>query len=297
MGVKKSISKACEKASGLPVIGGIFKPKPKIAIVRLSGVIADSSMKRGALSYSKFSGILERAFDLHKLQAVALAINSPGGSPAQSALIGQTIRRLAEEKKVPVYAFVEDVAASGGYWLACAADEIYAQDSSIVGSIGVISASFGFKNVIEKYGIERRVHTSGKDKGFLDPFQSEKPGDVKRLKEIQTDVHDQFKDWVRERRGEKLKGADKDIFEGQFWTAGPALDHGLIDGTDELHNFCKGKFGKTIKFVTFGPEKSFLAGLLGGGNASLTHMNGSRSVAQDIADIIEDRSVWARYGL
>lgn len=298
MGFKKSISTGLTYLGEVPVIGGIFKPKEKVAIIRFSGVIADQGMRRNSISHERYLGLIEDAFELHKLQAVALAINCPGGSPAQSALIGNSIRRLAEEKNIPVLAFTEDVAASGGYWLACAADEIYAQESSIVGSIGVISASFGFQDLIARYGIERRVHTSGKNKGFLDPFQEEKPEDVKRLKGLQQDIHDIFKDWVRSRRGEKLNADEKTIFEGQFWTAATALSYGIIDGVGDLRSVCKERYGKEIKFVDLSPDRGFFASLFSSklSNSGLLQQGGA-SLAQDMIDTAEERAIWGRYGL
>ena len=184
-----------------------FRRGPVVPVVRLSGVIASGGLlgSRG-LSIESVAPLLKRAFDMRGAKAVALAINSPGGSPVQSALIGQRIRLLAAEKNLPVIAFVEDVAASGGYWLACAADEIIVDPSSIVGSIGVISAGFGFQDLIARIGVERRVHTSGERKAMLDPFRPEKPEDVERLHRLQAEIHDGFKDWVRERRAGKLKG-------------------------------------------------------------------------------------------
>lgn len=293
MSVKTAVCKTCDAVGNIPVIGGIFKPKPKVAILRMSGVIADAGMKRGGISHHRFQSFIEEAFDVFDLKAVALVINSPGGSPAQSQLIGDHIRRLADEKDVPVYAFIEDVAASGGYWLACAADEIYGVSSSIAGSIGVISSSFGFQDLIEKHGIERRVHTAGKDKSFLDPFTEEKPADVKRLKGLQADLHEIFKAWVRERRGDRLKGADKDVFEGQFWTADKAIELGILDGIGEVRSFAKEKFGEDIKFAEFGPEKRLLASLLGADvKASL-----KSSLAEDIAEAVETKAAWGRYGI
>ncbi len=289
MTIKTKICEACSLIGDVPVIGGIFKPKPKVAIIRLSGVIADAGMKRGGISHAKYRSSIEDAFDVFDLRAVMLVINSPGGSPAQSQLIGNQIRALADEKEIPVYAFIEDVAASGGYWLACAADEIYGTQTSIAGSIGVISASFGFQDLIAKHGVERRVHTSGKDKGFLDPFLEEKPGDVKRLKDLQSDLHEIFKDWVRERRGGRLKGADKNVFEGQFWAADKAIELGVIDGIGEARSFAKEKFGEDIRFAEFGPERGLVASLIGtDAKATLPH---------EILELVEDRSVWGRYGL
>jgi len=289
MGVKTKICKTCDKFKNVPIIGGILKPKPKVAVIRLSGVIADAGMKRGGLSFHKYRPLIEDAFDLFDLKAVALVINSPGGSPAQSQLIGDHIRRLAEEKDVPVYAFIEDVAASGGYWLACAADEIYGVSSSIAGSIGVISTGFGFQELINKHGVQRRVHTAGKDKSFLDPFLHEKPEDVLRLKDLQKDMHEIFKDWVRERRAEKLSAKEKDIFEGQFWTADKAIELGIIDGLGEVRSFAREKFGDEIRFKEFIPDKKLMPSLLGFGAKA--------SIPDDIAEVIETKAAWGRFGV
>lgn len=295
MGVKKNIQKTFACFGHLPIVGTLFTSKDKIAIVRLSGVISDQGVKRKGISHNKFEKIFERAFDVHNLKALALIINSPGGSPAQSSLIGHQIRTLSEEKKVPVFAFVEDVAASGGYWLACAADEIYAQESSIVGSIGVISTSFGLKALIEKHGIERRVHSAGKEKSFLDPFLEEKPADIKKLKTIQKDIHNLFVSWVKKRRGDRIKGADKDLFEGQFWTAKHALDLGMIDGCADLKPWCKDKFGKDVKFIAFGQEKGLVGNILSGESkfSDLT----ANTMPEEFLDTIESRSIWGRFGL
>src|SRR5262249_3637182 len=203
---------------------------PVVPVVRLSGVIAASGLlgNRG-LSIESAAPLLRRAFDMRGAKAVALEINSPGGSPVQSALIGQRIRLLAEEKGLKVIAFVEDVAASGGYWLACAADEIIVDPHSIVGSIGVISAGFGFHDLIGRIGIERRLHTSGERKSMLDPFRPEKPEDVERLSSLQAEIHDGFKDWVRERRSGKLRADDATLFSGEFWDGRRGLELGLVD--------------------------------------------------------------------
>jgi len=263
MKISKIWGKCCDALADVPVIGGILKPRPKVAVIRLSGIIAESAPRRQSISFDKLAPLIESAFEVYNLKAVALVINSPGGSPAQSQLIGDHIRQFAKEKDIPVLAFVEDVAASGGYWLACAADEIYATAVSIVGSIGVISASFGFQDLIERYGVERRVHASGKDKGFLDPFQSEKPSDVKRLKAIQKDIHDAFITWVKNRRGDKLNGEDKDLFEGQFWASPAAMSKGIIDDQGDLRSVCREKFGEEVKFKDFSPDKSLLSNRLG----------------------------------
>lgn len=280
----RNLGKALQQ---IPVIGLIFTPKPKIAVLRLSGVITDTSSRKATISYAKYEKIIEDAFETPKLEAVALVINSPGGSPAQSELVANHIRSLAEKHEKPIYAFVEDVAASGGYWIACAADKIYTAQTSIVGSIGVISASFGMQDLIEKYGIERRVHTSGKDKSFLDPFTPEKQADVKRLKSIQADLHKLFIDWVKSRRGKALTADDKDVFEGQFWTAAKAKSHGIIDGTGTMKTVCREKHGDDIKFIEFGPKKSWISSLF----------SSDLSLSRDALSTIEERSIWARYGL
>ena len=289
MSVKTKVCEICDTLAGIPIIGGLLKPKPRVSVLRLSGVIADTGPGRGGISHNRYAKFIDEAFDEFDLQAVLLIINSPGGSPAQSALIGDHIRRLSEEKDVPVYAFVEDVAASGGYWLACAADEIYANETSIIGSIGVISSSFGFQDLIEKYGVERRVHTSGKNKSFMDPFKSEKPADVKRLKDIQWELHETFIGWVSDRRAEKLKGEDAKLFDGSFWTAKKALELGLIDGFSEAKRFATAKFGEDIKFVELGPEKKFVPALLGSKLKT--------SLAEDAINTLEEKAIWARYGL
>lgn len=292
MSIKKAVCKSCDVLGHIPVIGGIFKPKPRVAVIRLAGVLTDSGSRRATINHKSFEKIITDAFGEFDLKAVLLVINCPGGAPAQCALIGDQIRKLAEEKDVPVYAFVEDVAASGGYWLACAANEIYATRASIVGSIGVISASFGFHELMSKYGVERRVHSSGKQKSFLDPFMEEKPGDVKRLKALQSDMHTIFIDWVKERRGNTLTGKDSELFEGQFWLAPEAVEKGLIDGLGEARSFAKDKFGEDIKIVEFGPDKKLIPSLIGA-DAKL----GTSSLAEDAIDTIEAKSVWGRYGL
>lgn len=290
MSLKNKLQKRLSTLSRLPVIGELFEPRPKVAVLRLSGVIAESTRKQ-TLSHHKLSPLIEEAFETHNAKAVALVINSPGGSPAQSALIARHIRKLSDDKDLPVMAFVEDVAASGGYWLACAADEIYAQDVSIIGSIGVISASFGFQELIARYGVERRVHTSGGQKSFLDPFLPEKPADIKRLKDIQKDLHQIFIDWVETRRADKLNGTKKDLFEGQFWTAGDAKDKGLIDAVGDLRSVAREKFGEDVKFVELAPSRGLLAGLLGG------DIRNAFPGADDLIESAEHRAIWARFGL
>src|SRR5687768_17716353 len=212
-------------AARLPRVMDRGERPPVVAAVRLHGVITPQSspVARNTINLQNMESAINRAFDNERLIAVALLINSPGGAPTQSALIAERIRELATKKHVPVLAFCEDVAASGGYWLACAGDEIYAHGTSIVGSIGVVSAGFGLNGLIERYGVERRVHTAGEAKVRLDPFSPEKPEDVEWLKGLQAQLHEQFADWVKQRRGAKLKATDDELFNGEVWTGAKAV--------------------------------------------------------------------------
>lgn len=257
-----------------------LKSKPRVAVVRLSGVISSSG--RGTLNEANIGPVLERAFRRGKPVAVALLINSPGGSPVQSALIGSRIRSLSEELQIPVYAFVEDVAASGGYWLASAADEIWADSASIVGSIGVISSGFGLAGFIEKHGIERRVYTAGKSKSTNDPFAAEKPADVKRLKGLLDQMHGVFKNQITSRRGDKL--ADKDLFTGEYWIGDTALELGLIDGIGHMMPKMREQYGDKVVFVPYGQKKSFFRRF-------------GLQIIDDTVAQIEERTEFARYGL
>ncbi len=263
---------------------------PAVPVVRLSGIIAaGGALGVRGLSIESVAPLLARAFAQHGAKAVALAINSPGGSAVQSALIAQRIRLLAAEKKMPVIAFVEDAAASGGYWLACAADEIIADPASIVGSIGVISASFGFQDLIGRFGIERRVHTAGERKSMLDPFRSERPEDVERLKRLQAEIHDGFKDWVRQRRGSKLQGDEAMLFSGEFWTARRGLELGLVDGLGELRAVLQARYGAKVYLPVIAPRRPWLARF--GLGSSLERL-GSETLAA-----LEERLHWQRLGL
>ena len=258
-----------------------LKSDPVVAVLRLQGVIASGT--RGSLSDQVLAPVIEKAFARGKPQAVALQINSPGGSPVQSSLIGARIRRLAEEKEIPVFAFVEDVAASGGYWLASAADEIYADESSIVGSIGVISAGFGLHELIGRYGVERRVYTAGKSKSMLDPFRPEKPEDIERLKGILEDLHQNFIGHVKARRGDKLP-EDADLFTGEVWLARKAESLGLIDGVGHLKPLMKERFGDKVKFRAYGLRKPFWSRF------------GSK-IVEDALGSVEERAAYAQFGL
>ena len=258
-----------------------LKSDPTVAVLRLSGVIAAGS--RGSLNDQALAPLLERAFRKGKPAAVALVINSPGGSPVQSSLIGGRIRRLADDKKVPVFAFVEDVAASGGYWLASAADEIWADESSIVGSIGVISAGFGAHELMARHGVERRVYTAGKSKSMLDPFRPEKPEDVERLKGILEDLHQNFITQVQSRRGPKLD-TETELFTGEFWLARRAESLGLIDGIGHLVPKMKERFGDKVRFRKYEMRRPFLRRF------------GAQMVDDAVAGL-EERAAFARFGL
>jgi signal peptide peptidase SppA len=269
---------------------------PTVAVLRLHGVLAAQAPGpfRPSLNLAAFAGPIEAAFKLPGLKAVALSINSPGGSPAQSALLHDRIRAMADEKAVPLYAFVEDVGASGGYWLACAADEIYANASSIVGSIGVITSTFGFHEAIRRLGVERRLFTSGERKSLLDPFLPERPEDVERLRKLQRELHETFKAHVRKRRGARLKGAEEELFSGEFWTGGKALELGLIDGVGEMRDVMRRKLGDKTRFRMVQPGKGWLQRRLGLG--SRAHVDPGAWVDGAIA-AVEARALWSRFGL
>ena len=209
----------------------LFKKKIIVPHVRLTGVIGSAGRFKQGIDFSGQQEIIKKAFSFKKAKNIAISINSPGGSPVQSHLIHDYIRQLAVKNKKKVIVFAEDVAASGGYLIACAGDEIYANSSSIVGSIGVISASFGFQDAIKKIGIQRRVYTAGKNKSTLDPFREEKEEDIQRIKKLQLELHTDFINLVKKSRGSKLKDAEKNnIFTGEFWSGSASLKLGLIDG-------------------------------------------------------------------
>ncbi|GAB5447771.1 S49 family peptidase [Gymnodinialimonas sp.] len=254
---------------------------PKVAVIRLQGAIAASA--RTGINDAAFAPVIEKAFSKGKPVAVALEINSPGGSPVQSALVAARIRRLAEEKKIPVHAFVEDVAASGGYWLACAGDDIWVDPSSIIGSIGVISQTFGFVEALKKLGVERRVYTAGKNKSILDPFQPEKEADVTRLQDLQTDVHKTFVDHVKSSRGDRLQD-DPDMFTGAFWVGTRGVELGLADGIGHVVPKMKELYGDKVKLVPYGPKKPLIPRL-------------GAQVLAELDQGVEERALYARYGL
>jgi len=259
-----------------------------IPVVRLNGGIA--ATRRG-LSLENIGPVLEKAFAKPSTKAVALSINSPGGSPVQSALIHDRIRQLADKNNTKVLVFCEDVAASGGYWLATAGDEIYANASSIVGSIGVIAAGFGFVEAIDKLGIERRVYTAGKNKSILDPFKPEKKTDIDRLKSLHLEIHNSFIEQVKSRRAKKLHESS-DMFTGAFWTGSKAKELGLIDGLGNMHQVLAKKFGPEVELKFFDRSSSLLGKL---GLAS--RFNLVEGLGEELAESIETRSLWQRYGL
>ena len=257
-----------------------LKSSPKVAVLRLSGVIASGA--RGRLSDQALAPLIERAFRRGRPAAVALILNSPGGSPAQSSLIAARIRRLADERNVPVHAFVEDVAASGGYWLATAADHIWLDASSIVGSIGVISASFGLQEAIGRLGIERRVHTAGQSKSWLDPFQPEKPEDIERLRQLQDQIHALFIAQVKARRPGLAQ--DDRLFTGEVWVGEAAVKVGLADGIGHLVPVMQARFGPKTRFLTYGPRRGLLSRF-------------GLAATSALGELIDERAAFARFGL
>ncbi|MDA9190246.1 S49 family peptidase [Alphaproteobacteria bacterium] len=265
-------------------------PSPRVSVIRLSGVIASggSALKKN-LNFETLEPVIKKAFSDQKQDAVILCVNSPGGSPVQSALIGKRIRQLADEHNTPVIAFCEDVAASGGYWLASCADEIYADEASIIGSIGVISAGFGFTDAISKLGIERRVYTSGESKSILDPFKDENPNDVARLRALQTEIHEHFISHVTLTRGARLN-PEEPLFTGSFWTGKRAKELGLIDGIGAMHSVIIEKFGAKVKIRQISQKKGLFS--LAGSSAKL-----GSALSQEIISEIDNRYHWQRFGL
>ncbi len=277
-------------------VPGFRNPRPVVSVVRLAGVIGRGTQPlHPGISLATLNQPLEQAFKVKGVKAVALVVNSPGGAPAQSSLIFKRIRALAEEYELPVITFAEDVAASGGYWLACAGDEIIADDSSIIGSLGVVSAGFGFPQLLRRLGVERRVHTAGERKSMLDPFLREDPDDVARLRLMQNEIHTAFRDLVRERRAGKLKGDEAELFSGEFWTGRRALELGLIDGIGELTSEMRARYGDRVRFRPVGERRGWLRrrfGMSGGGPGG-----GGGAWAADLVQTIEERALWGRFGL
>src|SRR6476660_9974590 len=265
-------------------------------VVRLSGVIGISTPLKSGLTLANVARPLERAFGMRRAQAVALVINSPGGSPVQSHLIYRRIRELAAENKRPVIAFAEDVAASGGYMIACAADEIICDPSSIVGSIGVVGGSFGFAKLMDKLGIERRLYTSGEHKAMLDPFLPEKHEDVERLKAVKREIHDDFIALVKGSRGARLKGPEKTLFSGEYWTGNTAIELGLADGIGDLRTTLRERFGDDVITPLIAPARGWF-GRVQPGVSGFDRLLRGGDFAEDVISALETRAHWARYGL
>ena len=272
---------------------------PAVPVVRLSGVIGAVTPLRPGLTLSGVARMLERAFATKNAKAVALVINSPGGSPVQSRQIYLRIRQLAAEKKLPVLVFVEDVAASGGYMIACAGDEIFCDPSSILGSIGVVGGSFGFQDLIKRIGVERRLYTAGSHKAMLDPFLPENPDDVARLKALQREIHAIFIALVKGSRGGRLKGEDDVLFTGEYWAGETSVTLGLADAIGDLRSTLRARYGDKVAMPLIAPASGMLAGLLGRrspGAGSLAALDGIAGLPDELISALETRAIWAKFG-
>jgi len=268
-----------------------------VPVVRLTGIVGFSTTLRPGLTLSGLARTLDRAFTLRQAAAVALVVNSPGGSPVQSHLIFRRIRQLAEQHQRRVIAFIEDAGASGGYMIACAADEIVADQHSIVGSIGVVGGSFGFDKAIAKLGVERRLYTSGEHKAMLDPFLPEDPDDVDRLKKLQREIHDDFIALVKSRRAGKLAGPQDDLFSGAYWTGRRALELGLVDEIGDLRSVLRERFGDKVVTPLVSAERGWLGRRLLGAGTREASSAAQFGLAEDVISALEARAIWARYGL
>jgi signal peptide peptidase SppA len=269
-----------------------------VPVVRLSGVIGAVTPLRPGISLAGVARTLERAFATRNAKAVALVINSPGGSPVQSRQIYLRIRQLAVEKKLPVLVFVEDVAASGGYMIACAGDEIFCDPSSIVGSIGVVGGSFGFQELIKKIGVERRLYTAGEHKAMLDPFLPENPDDVARVKALQRQIHAIFIALVKQSRGARLKGADDVLFSGEYWAGETSVALGLSDAIGDLRSVLRARYGDKVQMPVIAPSTGLLSGLLGrkSGAGTTVALDGIAGLPDELISALETRAIWAKYG-
>jgi signal peptide peptidase SppA len=270
-----------------------------VPVVRLSGLIGAVTPLRPGMSLAGVARTLERAFSMKKAKAVALVINSPGGSPVQSRQIYLRIRQLAAEKKLPVLVFVEDVAASGGYMIACAGDEIFCDPSSIMGSIGVVGGSFGFQELIQRIGVERRLYTAGEHKGMLDPFLPENPDDVARVKAIQREIHALFIALVKQSRGARLKGADDVLFTGEYWAGETSVSLGLADAIGDLRSTLRARYGDKVVTPVIAPATGLLSGLLGrksAGAGTLASLDGLAGFPDELISALESRAIWAKFG-
>jgi len=270
-----------------------------VPVVRLSGVIGAVTPLRPGMTLAGVARTLERAFAIRNAKAVALVINSPGGSPVQSRQIYLRIRQLAAEKKLPVLVFVEDVAASGGYMIACAGDEIFCDPSSILGSIGVVGGSFGFQDLIKRIGVERRLYTAGEHKAMLDPFLPEDPDDVARVKALQRDIHAIFIALVKQSRGSRLKGNDGELFTGEYWAGEKSVSLGLADAIGDLRSTLRARYGDKVLTPVVAPATGMLAGLFGrksAGAGSLGQVDGFAGLPDELISALETRAIWAKFG-
>jgi signal peptide peptidase SppA len=269
-----------------------------VPVVRLSGVIGAVTPLRPGMTLSGVAKMLERAFATRNAKAVALVINSPGGSPVQSRQIYLRIRQLAAEKKLPVLVFVEDVAASGGYMLACAGDEIFCDPSSILGSIGVVGGSFGFQELIKKIGVERRLYTAGEHKAMLDPFLPEDPDDVARVKALQREIHAIFIALVKGSRGTRLKGAEDVLFSGEYWAGETSVAFGLADAIGDLRSTLRARYGDKVQTPVITPPAGLLAGLMGrkSGAGTSVALDGLAGLPDELISALETRAIWAKFG-
>jgi signal peptide peptidase SppA len=270
-----------------------------VPVVRLSGVIGAVTPLRPGMTLAAVARTLERAFSARNAKAVALVINSPGGSPVQSRQIYLRIRQLAAEKSLPVLVFVEDVAASGGYMIACAGDEIFCDPSSILGSIGVVGGSFGFQELIKKIGVERRLYTAGEHKAMLDPFKPENPDDVARVKALQHEIHSIFIALVKKSRGSRLKGGEDVLFTGEYWAGETSVTLGLADGIGDLRSVLRARYGDKVKTPVIAPSSGMLSGLLGRrtpGASSLDALPGIAGLPDELISALETRAIWAKFG-
>jgi signal peptide peptidase SppA len=270
-----------------------------VPVVRLSGLIGAVTPLRPGMSLAGVARVLERAFAMKNAKAVALVINSPGGSPVQSRQIYLRIRQLAAEKKLPVLVFVEDVAASGGYMIACAGDEIFCDPSSIMGSIGVVGGSFGLQELIKKIGVERRLYTAGEHKAMLDPFLPENPDDVARVKALQREIHAIFIALVKQSRGSRLKGADDVLFTGEYWAGERSVSLGLADAIGDLRSTLRARYGDKVLTPVVAPPTGLLSGLLGrksAGAGTLGQLDGFAGLPDEVISALESRAIWAKFG-
>jgi signal peptide peptidase SppA len=285
----------CNKTNNCPfskLKNLICKKSANIAVVNLFGIIGKGSKLEGGINIENVDPLLQKAFETKNLKAIAINVNSPGGSPVQSELIYLRIRELSSEKKIPVFTFAQDVAASGGYFILLAGDEIFAHNSSIIGSIGVISAGFGFEELIKKIGVQRRIYAQGKNKSVLDPFSPENPESVEILKSAQRDVFESFKNLVRQNRKDKLKESDDYLFNGAFWSGTKAAEVGLVDKIGDMRSVMKDKFGDKIKFINIEPRKKGMIKELLASKISF-----GSDLASGLVETIEEKSFWNRFGL